>query len=70
MSRDNELLIRRCVLCGAVNISTKTDGNRVSVVCLACDATFTIDYGPAEEPAVRAHFEISSRRSGPIRPEP
>jgi len=40
----------------------------VSVVCLACDATFTVDYGPSDDPAVQAHIEITSRRKGPPRP--
>ena len=61
-------LVRRCVLCGAANISTTVEGPIVSVVCLACDATFRVDYGPADDPAVQAHVEITSRRNGPPRP--
>jgi len=61
--------IRRRVLCGTTNISTTTEGQVVKVVCLAGEATFTVDYGSAGDLAVGAQIEVTNRRKGPVRPQ-
>jgi len=59
-------IVRACVLCGATNLGATDDGGVLTVVCLACGATFQLEYDPPGQPDTHVRIEVigHGNRSG------
>ena len=60
--------VHHCILCGSTDLNRAVEGLLVSVSCNHCHAAFVVEYD-AERPGRQLRIEITSRRTGPIRPE-
>ena len=49
--------VNRCVLCGETVLDTNTNGRFVTASCPTCQAVFTIEFDPPDQPELRARIQ-------------
>jgi hypothetical protein len=54
--------VRRCVLCGSIDIVTTTEGRHVLVSCNRCRAELLVEFAPPDAPELRGAFRYYGHR--------
>jgi transcription elongation factor Elf1 len=62
-------IVRACVLCAATQVDVTEESGVVTLSCLACGATFEIEYDPPGQPDIHVRIALIGRRDTRSQPD-